>query len=769
MSKKIEREEEVIEKSFSKKISKDFVPLGKKDLAYSVEVLEKPKKQIISIEKSPKKRAVKKSPKKKLTKKKVIKKSRNNSDKKWVSDFSIPGPAKLKPKGITLIITEKPQAAQKIANALSESNLSTKTHKGVSYYELFNGSEEIRVVCAVGHLFTVSQVKTGSSWPDFDIRWAPNFLVKKNDWTKKYYDVIAKFSKEASKIIVATDYDVEGEVIGMNIVRYICNQPDAERMKFSTLTAKEISNAFDNRSKTLDWNQGIAGETRHYIDWIYGINLSRALMDSIKSAGHFRIISIGRVQGPALNLIVKKEKEISKFKPETYWQVTALVSDDKNKVELKHDKNITKKESLDSFKKLEGKEGIAETKKSKKDIAPPTPFDLTTLQTEAYKHHGINPSKTLELAQRLYLAGVISYPRTSSQKIPKEIGYEEILERLKSKFNFVKLISRKTPTEGKKTDPAHPSIYPTGEFHLLNEDEEKIFLLIVKRFISCFCDDLKLDNKKIEAVIEDKKFSTKGVAIISRGWAEVYPYKLEEIEIPDMFGNVLFEKITIDEKLTQPPNRYTQASILSLLEKKNLGTKATRASILETLYDRNYVKEKSIQATSLGISLIETLEKNCPIIIDEKLTFEMEKSLENIRNSKKPENEKEKILEKTKKIICDVSDLFNKNRLIIGKDLLEAINSLWAQQKEDNQICECKKCNKGKLTIKFTKKFNRYFLACDNYPECQTTFTLPPNSLIKKADKICPECNFPMLMALRKGKRPWIFCFNPDCTSRKDK
>lgn len=128
---------------------------------------------------------------------------------------------------------------------------------------------------------------------------------------------------------MATDYDIEGEVIGLNIVRYICNQQDASRMKFSTLTKTELEQAYENKSPNINWGQAIAGETRHYLDWFYGINLSRALMNAIKTTGKFKIMSIGRVQGPALHLIVQKEKEIAAFKPKPYWQIFITISDKK--------------------------------------------------------------------------------------------------------------------------------------------------------------------------------------------------------------------------------------------------------------------------------------------------------------------------------------------------------------------------------------------------------------------------------------------------------
>jgi DNA topoisomerase I len=737
----------------------NYVPVDEGDLKSAINVPVKEK--VSEIIETKGKRVVKK----KTFKKKVVK-NKKFTKNNWKEKFKIPGPKELKKSGPILVITEKPQAAQKIAAALSEGKVKQSSLNKVSYYDLQKNEEEIQIVCAVGHLFSLAQVKPRNPWPTFEIEWAPNYLVRKNDFTKRYYDVIASLCKKASKIVVATDYDIEGEVIGMNIVRYLCNQKDAERMKFSTLTAKEIQTAYEKKSKSLDWPQGIAGETRHYMDWIYGINLSRALMEAVKTTGKFRLMSIGRVQGPCLNLIVKKEHEIEKFKSEKYWQVFLEINDDVNKTWVQYIKDISKEKELDKFKNLKGEKGIANTKKSERKINPPAPFDLTSLQTEAYRVHKITPSRTLQIAQSLYLAGLISYPRTSSQKLPKEIGYESIIERLKSKYGFTKFISKSDPVEGKKKDPAHPAIYPTGEFQELSEDDKKIYELIVKRFVSCFCSDAVLHNKKIEVLVKDLKFETRGTEIVENGWMNVYPYKVDEKEVPDFEGEVKVEEVKIEEKYTQPPKRYTQASIISLLEKKNLGTKATRSSIIETLYDRGYIKEKSIQATSLGISLIDTLEKNCQIIIDEKLTKDFERNLEHIRNSKNPQREEDKVLDETKKIIVKIGEKFSENKEKIGRDLVKATENLWEQEKKDSEIMDCEKCGKGRLSIKYNKNANRSFVACNAYPDCKTTYTLPPYGAIKKTDKTCEECNWPMLMSLRKGKRPWIFCFNPDCPSK---
>ncbi|PIZ82600.1 DNA topoisomerase I [Candidatus Pacearchaeota archaeon CG_4_10_14_0_2_um_filter_05_32_18] len=748
-------------------IKQDFVPVGESDLAGAVDVPVKSRENIETIERKGGEKIILKKVKGKRKSKKIIKAKEKNG-KSWTDKFKGEN-KKLKEKGYILVITEKPQAAEKIADALAEGKVIKSSLGNVPYYTFQRRGKDIQVVCAVGHLFTIAQVNARNKWPTFDIQWAPNYLVRKNDFTKRYYDVIAKLHKNASEIIVATDYDIEGEVIGMNIIRYICGQKDAERMKFSTLTSKEIQEAYEKRSKTLDWGQGIAGETRHYLDWLYGINLSRALMDAIKTTGKFRLMSIGRVQGPALHIIVEKEKEIQKFKPEKYWQVFLDINDGKNSVNVKYQKDITNEKELVKFNGLEGKSGVVKTEKSRQEMPPNAPFDLTNLQTESYRLYKITPNKTLEIAQRLYLGGVISYPRTSSQKIPKEIDYESILNRLKKRFNFIEMAKRKIPVEGKKTDPAHPSIYPTGEFHELEEDDKKIYELIVRRFVNCFCENAVIDNKKITFTYDGMNFFARGLGIAKKGWMEVYPILIKESEIPDMDGEATIKKEIIEEKMTQPPRRYSPASIISELEKKNLGTKATRANILETLYQRGYIKEKSITATSLGISLINTLENNSPVIINEKLTRDIEINLESIRNSKNPTKSKEKILEEAKKVILSIGKDFEKNKSKIGQDLVKATESLWEEERKDNEVMSCPECNKGTLSLKYSKEYKRYFLGCSSYPECKKTYSLPPNSLIKKSDKKCEYCNFPMLISIRKGKRPWTFCFNPECESRKNR
>lgn len=668
-------------------------------------------------------------------------------------------------KDTTLIITEKPQAAQKIANALGDAR--KYNEGGVSYFEVTRNGEKIVVASAVGHLYGLTYVKGQKGWPIFNVEWVPSYTTKTAAFTKKYFDLLKELAKRAKDFYVATDFDNEGEVIGWNVLRFICKQNTAKRMKFSTLTAPELEAAFDKPMPHLAWGNAYAGETRHILDWLYGINLSRALMSAIKKANAFRILSIGRVQGPALKIIVDREKEIEAFKSQPYWQIFANAKG----IDFQHPEDIFDKKLVEKFKKI--KEAVAETKKTEENVQPPTPFDLTTLQRESYRWYHISPSATLKLAQKLYLDGLISYPRTSSQKIPKEIEPKKILKKLEKQFPEAREATRAEPIEGKKSDPAHPSIYPTGEIKKMTVEEKKLYDLIAKRFISAFSPDAKTANKKITLTATgDIKFTANGLTILEKGWTKVYPHSMEEVKLPDMDGKVKIDEIKIEEKETQPPKRYSPASLITLLEKKNLGTKATRSSIVDTLFSRGYLDGTSIQATSLGRKLIDTLEKYSPIIIDEELTRSIEEEMEKLegdKNVKEYEADEKKIVDKAKETIIKISEHFKARELEIGKELAQGIVDVREAQREASTLMQCPTCKQGNLRILYSKKSRRYFVACDKYPDCKQTYSLPPNSLIKKTEKVCEADNFPKLLALRKGKRPWEFCFNPNCPIEKAK
>ncbi len=686
--------------------------------------------------------------------------------------------AKKKEGSYELIITEKPKTAQKIAQALADGKPIAEKAEGILYYRITRGNKDIVVSCAVGHIYSLTQKdKNGWTYPVFDIEWRPSYEVSKGAaFTKKYVASIKKLAKGASEFTVATDYDVEGEVIGLNVIRYACGEKDARRMKFSTLTKPDLEKAYEAAEAHLDWGQANAGETRHILDWYYGINLSRALTLAIKSTGAFKILSSGRVQGPALKIIVDREREIKAFKPEPYWQIELLSEADGKAIDAMHEKDkfFEKKEADSVFSKVDGKPAkVADVAESRFNQEPPHPFDLTTLQTEAYRVHHISPKMTLQIAQGLYTEGFISYPRTSSQVLPPELGYKKLIKDLSSQENYRELcemlLSRKElkPNNGKKTDPAHPAIHPTGITPKnLDERDAKVYDLIARRFLATFGDTAVRETVTLKIDVNSEIFVAKGTRTIEHGWHTYYGKyaNMKEEELPAVKKG---ESLKVDEikmlaKETQPPKRYTPASIIKELTKRNLGTKATRAVIVETLFDRGYVKGEAIEATDLGIHTTEILEKYAPEILDEELTKHFEEEMEKIREHKRTPPE---ILAEARDVLTKTLSKFKKSESNIGTELQSANVET---RKQERIVGKCPVCKVGDLRIMKAKASGKRFIACNKYPDCKTTFSLPQDGAVKATKKPCPQCNYPVVSIVRKGKRPWQLCINLQCPSKEE-
>ncbi|MBI4141041.1 DNA topoisomerase I [Candidatus Woesearchaeota archaeon] len=617
--------------------------------------------------------------------------------------------------------------------------------------------------------------KKGFEYPVFDIEWVPTYAVSKGaEFSKKYLETLKKLAKECSEFTVATDYDIEGEVIGLNIVRFVCNKKDARRMKFSTLTKPDIVAAYGEASPHLDWGQAMAGETRHFLDYFYGINISRALTKAISAAGTFKILSTGRVQGPALKIIVDKEREIKAFVPVPFWQVE-LNADAKNgKFIAWHvaDKFWKKHDADKVISATKGqKDGIISAVEKREFLQrPPVPFDLTSLQTESYRCFGISPKATLAIAQGLYTAGFISYPRTSSQQLPPAIGFSRIMKDISKQSKYRALaesllkLPKLEPNNGEKTDPAHPALYPTGIVpEALDARQEKVYDIIVKRFLATFGPKAKRETMKISIDVNKEIFVAQGSRTVEKGWHVFYaPYvKLEEAELPLVEKNehVKVKKIVLHEEATQPPKRYTPSSIIKELEKRNLGTKATRAEIVDTLYKRNYVKGEAIEATEFGVQTIQVLEKHCPRILDEELTRHFEIEMEEIRAGKsKPVT----VLAHAKEILKEILHEFKHKEKTIGNELKKTLTETKTAM---ITVGSCPNCKKGMLQIR-RGKFGR-FIACERYPDCKHTYKLPVAGLVEVLTKTCEKCHFPMIKMIRKAKRPQEVCINTACPLKK--
>jgi len=592
---------------------------------------------------------------------------------------------------------------------------------------------------------------------------------------------------------------------------------DAERMKFSTMTKDELVDAYENASKHLDMGQTEAGLTRHYLDFFWGINLTRALTLAIKNSADkgFAILSTGRVQGPTLNMLYEKELEIRRFKPKPFWELQMLVKMGKEEVPASYEEDrLWKKEEAESvLKSAKGKDAVVkDIKKREYKQSPPVPFNTTDLQSECYAQFKYSPTQTLSIAESLYQKGYISYPRSSSQKLPANIGYAKILSalaKIKAYQDFASELLAKgglIPNEGKKDDPAHPAVYPTFEtpdLKSLTSQQRKVYDIIVRRFLSVFGEPATRESNTVSLDVGGKTFFVVGKRTLEPGWTAYYgPYMsteellLPKIEVGDRFKVSKLESVG---KETQPPARFSQGSILKEMENRNLGTKATRAEILKTLYDRGYIIGQSIRVTKLGESVIKALREHAPRILSEELTRKFEDETEAVMEGRM---KREKVIEEAKETLTEVLEDFRKSEKAIGKKLLEAL----VESREDaRRLGKCIVCKTGELKVLRSRFSGKFFVGCSNYfrcekcnftrtackckcglcgglkgkckctwkdkkwlPSCQTGYPLPSMAKIVPLGKTCDKCNTPMIQVVRKGKRPFRMCIDPKCETKAD-
>ena len=308
-----------------------------------------------------------------------------------------------------LIVAEKPSVALRIALSLGDGQPKRYNIQGVGYFEVQKGADTLYIVAAAGHLFSLHQKEKIHELPIFDIEWVPSYKINTGSYfTKKYLDVIMQIGKKCTYFINACDYDLEGSVIGTNIIKTVVNGEvnsgldgsRVGRMKYSTTTTPDLIRSYEER-ESFDSNNYDAGEARHELDWMWGINMSRALMNALYASGTKKILSIGRVQGPALGILAARENEIAHFVPRPFWNLFIKVkgAELQNKRGNIEDKETAEKAMLDT-----GVGGaVVSAFEQKNELhAPFPPFDLTSLQLEANRVYRIDPSRTLKVAQALY-------------------------------------------------------------------------------------------------------------------------------------------------------------------------------------------------------------------------------------------------------------------------------------------------------------------------------------------------------------------------------
>jgi DNA topoisomerase I len=684
----------------------------------------------------------------------------------------------------TLIVCEKPDAAARVARALDEDgDPGSIGTQGVPVYESHSRQETILVCSALGHLYAVDS-KTDASrrfYPVWDFEWKPKHLIdKKSARLARWIRVISSLAGKTDRYINACDYDVEGSLIGYTILHYACHGADtkAQRMKFSTMTEKELKTAYKTLAPQLDMALVGAGRSRHELDWLYGINLSRLLTESaLKQNRGYSTISTGRVQGPTLKFVVDREMEIQCFTPIPFWTIEASVTKDGQDYFLEYEKEKVSSPAKAEQVVRDCRGAVLEVESSESrniQQSPPYPFDLSNLLSEAYRHFGYTPSRTLALAEKLYLDALISYPRTSSQKLPPDIGYSDILRGISKIVQYRSLASKLTvqvslrPNQGPKEDPAHPAIYPTGESpkRALLQPEANLLDIIIKRFMAAFAEASLRESSRLTLKKEPHRFFIRGSRTLREGWIEFYkPYASDEsqsLPVLKVGDNIPVARIQARQKFTGPLPRYNPSSLLRKMEDENIGTKATRAEIIEILYRRGYIKNIRIEATPLALKIISLLNKYCPQIVDPAFTAKLETSMDNIQTLQTTRNE---VLTETLDHLRPIMLNLISREDEIGAQLAEVV----ASQRIASLTFDypCPQCG-SKLKIIRSRTSGKRFIGCTGYEKgCRFTLPLPQFGNLSITQMHCKVCGFQLVQARTKGRRPMTSCAR--CYSNKTK
>ncbi len=661
----------------------------------------------------------------------------------------------------TLILTEKPKVAKRIASILSKSAKQKKIGK-LSYYTFELDGEEYVVVPAAGHLLELDYPEGEWVYP---IILSPEELVLKSIESKKQFlKIIEKLGRKAERIIVATDLDAEGSSIALEIMKALDWEKSKEiyRMEFSSLNADEIREAFRNL-KPFDYPRANAGWSRRVLDLQWGANVSRGLTLSTRKKRWVKILSSGRVQGPTLSLIVKREREIRNFVPRKYYVVTAIMEGERGRFEMKlsppkGEEKIWEKDYAEAASKaVKGKSFKVKVKSRKVSLKPPPPFDGTSMQIEVSRITGLTPKQIADrstgIAQQLYEAGLISYIGTESQKYPKNWKKEDFMRMvktigkyspLKDDADFVIKNMREKPVEGKKDDPAHPTIHIVGAPDKLeSRNHRRVYEIIARRNLATLSPDALIERISAEIGVNSFRFRASGASLLEEGWLRVYPYSRKDFSMPPVKDGeeVKCVDVKIEEKETQPPKRYTPVSIIKEMEKLGLGTKNTRVQILDILKERGYVEGSSFKPTSLGEAVAEVLEEYVPELTSPELTSKLEEAMNRIERGELDHKEfLNDALSKLRKIMKD----FKEKEGFISEKLSKAVQEYRMSQ---NVVGKCPKCGRDLL---LKKSRYGYFVICSGYPsECDVKYNLFPGERILKEK--C-KCGLPLVEGRIKTK-----------------
>jgi len=674
-----------------------------------------------------------------------------------------------------LIICEKDNAAKRIASILSDGAARKELRDGVPVYSYVRDGCEETVIGLRGHILSLDYEAKYAVWHRVRPRDLINLEPKKRIIATNIANAIRHLAPEMDEVVVATDYDREGELIGVEALETLgdaCKDLRSKRARFSSLTKGDVEHAFTNLGE-VDHNLSSSALARQTVDLVWGAVLTRFISISSERTGK-DFLSVGRVQTPTLAVIMDREDEIKAFKPEPYWEISGEVekqdTHDKVKVQAGKERYRNKPDADRIMAAVRGVHTgkVVSLKRDRRREKPPTPFNTTQFLAVA-STLGFAAARAMSIAEDLYTNGFISYPRTDNTVYPPSQDLREILTTLarpNSAFETEakELLQKEklTPTRGKTEATDHPPIHPTeaaGKTEL-QRDLWRIYELIVKRFFATLADEAVSEVTSVTVDIGGEPFLARGLRTITPGWRKYYTYlSSRESELPPLSVGEVVRVLKLDmaEKFTQPPKRYTQGGLIQLMESMGIGTKATRHEIIQKLYARDYVKERTPIPTDSGIALTRALKKWAEPITHSDMTATLEKDMDEIAEGRKQVQE---VVDESRLMLTSVMDVLEANRAAIGSAIKEALRT-------QNTLGPCPKCG-GTLTIMRSWKGKR-FVGCSGYPKCRNSFPLPQRGRIDLHPEKCPACGNMQVNVHHGRRKPWTVCLNPRCPSRAER
>lgn len=655
-----------------------------------------------------------------------------------------------------LIIAEKNLVAERIAAFLAgKQKVHTKRDGAATEYTF----GDTVVMGLRGHVVELDFTKGYSNWrsEEHPPRSLINAGIEKHPTEKKIVALMQKHAKKADRITIATDYDTEGELIGMEayeLIQAVNQKATVDRARFSAITKEEITKAIAD-AKEIDFNLAAAGETRQVIDLVWGASLTRFLSIAAHR-GSDNILSVGRVQSPTLAMIVDREKEIEAFVPEKYWMLslTAKVAGEEIAARHVHGRFTVKAEADAAFAGTRDPVIVREVITGKKNDKAPTPLDTTALIVGAGRL-GLSAASAMSKAEDLYMRGFISYPRTDNTAYPKSLNIRQHLKmfaggEFERDANYVLTHMRAAPTRGKKETTDHPPIYPTSKGtreEIGDEATWKLYEFIVRRFFATLSPDAEWKTLKVNLTADKEPYTITGGRLLVPGWRAVYPYsKAEETVLPEFSVGERLELVdkNCEEKETQPPARYSQSRLIQRMEELGLGTKSTRHEVISKLIGRKYIEGNPMKPTVVGRAVTESLEKFADTITEPTMTKTLEESMEDIAAGKKTMNA---VLTESRTMLSSIFDDLEANKEAIGQDIMD-------RTREEQTVGQCPICG---APLRIRRVGTSQFIGCSSYPDCTFNTSLPPATWgnAVKMDEVCPIHHLNHVQLLRKGAPAW--------------